>query len=179
MKKRSLKKPRKLKKAKIINTPEDQEQQEEDRLMEALNSNISIYETHIKNENYEDKDELQVEDPYENYNEEEDRSTMENTSFYEKNCQQTLHETPNSQTNDTIEQSLTVVQQQLKQQNLLMNHLLQVSTNMALLMERHLKAEERKTLLMERQLRQTESHNLYLRRQELRRKSKFKNRNGD
>ncbi|KAM7351729.1 uncharacterized protein ACRADG_004473 isoform 2-T4 [Cochliomyia hominivorax] len=167
MKKKAMKKSKRPKKQKL-----ESNHHEEDKLMEALNSSISIYETHIKNEQSEEEqieNASQDEGSYEQFHEV-DPAAIEDSSFYENNCQQTLHETPATEENENLELTLASVQKQLELQNILMEQLLKVSTNMALIMERHHKAEEKKTSIMERQLKLIEYQNLCLRRQETKRK---------
>lgn len=164
MKKQSLKKPKKPKRPKKVSTDPA-----EDQLMEALNSSISIYETHIKSEHSADEH-TQDYESYEDYDED-DSKLMDNNCNYSENNEL---ETPSPKHENDMEQTLNSLQQHLEQQNKIMQHLLQVSSNMTVLMKRHIKAEEKKTSLMERQLKLNEYHNVFLRRQDSRRKFKLR-----
>ncbi|TMW46635.1 hypothetical protein DOY81_008285, partial [Sarcophaga bullata] len=74
-------------------------------------------------------------------------------------------------------QTLGTIELQIKNQNIMMEHLSKITENLSVLMERHVTNLEKQNQIMERQLRVTERHNMFLRRQEARRKvlSKCKN----
>ncbi|XP_065356381.1 uncharacterized protein LOC135950782 [Calliphora vicina] len=165
--KQKAKKPKKLKKPK-----KEPKHVEEDNLMEALNSSISIYGTHIDHsDNEQIEDAIKEEETYEVFeaDEEEDHNLIEKTSITYK----TYPETP--EILQDVEQTVVTVQNQLEKQEQLMDNLLKVSSNIATLMQRHLKAVERKTSIMERQLKLNKYHNVFLRRKEAKKFKKFNN----
>lgn len=149
----------------------------EDQLMEALNSSISIYETHIKTERTDDEKIQATLRDYESYdglNDEESqlsehkRNTNENVNSRRKS-----KKSQKSQPDDDVELTLSSVKNQMQQQTKLLNNLVEASSNMALLMNRFMKAEEKKMSIMQRQMKVNEYQNVFLRRQEARRKFKF------
>ena len=69
-----------------------------------------------------------------------------------------------------LNHTLGTIELQIKNQNIMMEHLSKVTENLGELMERHVINLEKQNQIMERQLRATERHNMFLRRQEARRK---------
>ncbi|XP_037819763.1 LOW QUALITY PROTEIN: rac guanine nucleotide exchange factor JJ-like [Lucilia sericata] len=164
IKKQSLKKAKKNKTHK-----KEKPHPEEDQLMEALNSSISIYGTNIKTELNEHNQEVAAtqdnHESYEQFEAAQEHKVIDNNMFYK------ILDATTPYQND-MEQTISTVQHQLETQEKLMTQLLKVTTNMSALMARHLKAVEKKNSLMERQLKLSENHNAFLRRQATRRKFK-------
>lgn len=76
-----------------------------------------------------------------------------------------------------LDQTIGTIELQIKNQNIMMEHLSKITTNLAELMERHVTNLEKQNQIMERQLRATERYNMFLRRQEIRRKILIKCKN--
>lgn len=145
---------------------------EEDLLMAALNSSTSIYGSH--NHTNQSGNGTQHNGDYyaENTNQEE-KYYNDNNYNYNECCERSMYEAITPQFNvkfAEMEESLNAVQTHLSEQNKLMEHLLQMSTNLAFLMERQMQACEKKTALMARQIKANEFTNVFLRQQQRRRK---------
>lgn len=112
------------------------------------------------------------------------KSEEETADIYHNNKSNSNCTSPNDivQTELSSEKSqylgkiLSIIEQQMKNQNKIMEHLAKVTCNLNMLMESHVKNLEKQNKAIEKQLRATESHNGFLRRQESRRKclNKFK-----
>lgn len=162
-----------------------QEETEEDLLMKALNSSTSIYDSHIKisesdTGTYSNVGRLQSQqysdDPYGDNTYHPEEEYYSNSYNYNENCEQSMYESESPQYNEKyskIEKSLNAVQIQLSEQNKLMEHLLQVTTNIAFLMDRQMQACEKKTTLMERQMKANEIHDVFKRRHQEKKFNKF------
>ncbi|XP_065357858.1 uncharacterized protein LOC135952014 [Calliphora vicina] len=159
--KRKAKKPKKPKK-----TKKEPKHVEEDNLMEALNSSISIYGTHIDHsDNEEIEDAIKDNETYEDFEEEHSGNEQIKDAIKEEETDE-VFEADEEEYKKDVEQTVVTVQNQLEKQEQLMDNLLKVSSNIATLMQRHLKAVERKTSIMERQLKLNKYHNVFLRRKE-------------
>ena len=145
---------------------------EEDLLMAALNSSASIYGSN-NNTNQNDNDTQHNGDYYTENTNNQEQYYNENNYNYNESCEQSMYEAITPQFNEKfaeMEETLNAVQTQLSEQNKLMEHLLQMSTNLAFLMERQMQACEKKTALMARQMKANEFTNVFLRQQQTRRK---------
>ncbi|KNC32470.1 hypothetical protein FF38_00477 [Lucilia cuprina] len=133
IKKQSLKKAKKTRTHKKVKL-----HPEEDQLMEALNSSISIYGTNIKTElKTEHNQEVAAathtdnHECYEHLEMEKEHKVIDNNMFY-KIFDATI---PND-----MKKTIITLQNQLETQEMIMTQLLKVTTNMSALMARHLKA---------------------------------------
>ena len=145
---------------------------EEDLLLEALNSSTSIYGSN-NNTNQTDNVRQQNGDYYLENNNQQEQYYNDNNYNCNESCEQSMYEAVTPQFNEkfaVMEETLNAVQTKLSEQNKLMEHLLQMSTNLAFLMERQMQACEKKTALMARQMKANEFANVVLRQQQRKRK---------